>query len=578
MFVPWQQPRLFTVRHFVWYRKNRHVLGYLSVMLVVMPLSSKVEFSRVETRSKFPKISLFSMRFFWKRGAEHPWCCFMTRFFSKRGKSIPRCYALFSFLFILFGVVATENFYSWSANDILSEINSLIEMPSKKLKLVWKWLSECNAAHRWSAKKVDFAAVINGESNFAEAKWLTLTAPGRPRQLTLERLHSYWEWPRQHCVAIQSSLHGRLTRWTPWNLTTMLIAMNRAVETGASSTSANWTNSSLTSPVLPVTVLEHYPWWKMDCRRWDLPNPFMFDAHTAHTLAVMCIHHRDFMIQQNRMSHLKLTLMTMLIHELGKGHGALQTVQKVLGVNNMHIRTFQRHNRTLQKACQSVADTNLDTAAEVIRGVYGDLMDNVGVIYLTVSYDGTWQKRGFTSHQGVGVIIEVQTGLVIDYEVLSNYCHACALAENRLGAGTPEFETWQAAHIVCERNFDGDGSRGCQMHLEPLCGGVLVSIHTHPERWRFEYISCSDAVGTLWARSHHCQAQLCQPCRKENGNGTTKGCQVGEVGWTWRWLVNHPESYQAADLLRPCTSRQCGECRCNQGSCVGNTFYDGLWG
>ena len=55
---------------------------------------------------------------------------------------------------------------SLSANDILSEIESLIEMPPKKSKLIRKRLSECNAAHRWSAKKVDFAAVTDGESNF----------------------------------------------------------------------------------------------------------------------------------------------------------------------------------------------------------------------------------------------------------------------------------------------------------------------------------------------------------------------------------------------------------------------------
>ena len=60
-------------------------------------------------------------------------------------------------------------FDSWSANDILSEIDSLIEMLPKKSKLVRKRLSKCNAAHRWSAKKVDFAAVIDGKSNFAEA-------------------------------------------------------------------------------------------------------------------------------------------------------------------------------------------------------------------------------------------------------------------------------------------------------------------------------------------------------------------------------------------------------------------------
>ena len=127
----------------------------------------------------------------------------------------------------------------------------------------------------------------------------------------------------------------------------------------------------------------------------------------------------------------------------------------MLGLNNMHLKTFQRHNRKVHQACQSVADTSLDTASEIIRGVYGDLMDDAGVIDITVSYDDTWQKRGFTSHHGVGVAIEVQTGLVIDYEVLSNYCHACALAENSLGMGTAALQAWNTAHTACDNNFDG---------------------------------------------------------------------------------------------------------------------------
>ena len=74
------------------------------------------------------------------------------------------------------------------------------------------------------------------------------------------------------------------------------------------------------------------------------------------------------------------TVMTMLVRELGKGHAALQKFQTVLGLNNMHLKTFQRHNRKVHQACQSVADISLDTATEVIRGAFGDLMDDAGVI------------------------------------------------------------------------------------------------------------------------------------------------------------------------------------------------------
>ncbi|GBL72366.1 hypothetical protein AVEN_115302-1 [Araneus ventricosus] len=43
-------------------------------------------------------------------------------------------------------------------------------------------------------------------------------------------------------------------------------------------------------------------------------------------------------------------------------------------------------------------------------------------IYSTVSYDGTWQKRGHTSLYGIGIVVDILTVLVIDYEILSKYC------------------------------------------------------------------------------------------------------------------------------------------------------------
>ena len=44
------------------------------------------------------------------------------------------------------------------------------------------------------------------------------------------------------------------------------------------------------------------------------------------------------------------------------------------------------------------------------------------IIDIAVSFDGTWLTRGFCSLYGIGAVIEVQSGLVIDFVVLSLYC------------------------------------------------------------------------------------------------------------------------------------------------------------
>ena len=50
---------------------------------------------------------------------------------------------------------------------------------------------------------------------------------------------------------------------------------------------------------------------------------------------------------------------------------------------------------------------------------------DVDTVDIAVSYDGTWQKRGNSSHNGVFVVIDVLAGYVIDFEVMSNYCQVC---------------------------------------------------------------------------------------------------------------------------------------------------------
>ena len=55
-----------------------------------------------------------------------------------------------------------------------------------------------------------------------------------------------------------------------------------------------------------------------------------------------------------------------------------------------------------------------------------------GTPWIDVSFDGTWMKRGFTSHYGIGAVIDILTGYVIDFELLSTYCHICEMNEEKL--------------------------------------------------------------------------------------------------------------------------------------------------
>ena len=93
------------------------------------------------------------------------------------------------------------------------------------------------------------------------------------------------------------------------------------------------------------------------------------------------------------------------------------------------MKTYQRIANQVHEAGQKATYACFLKAAKAVRKVYMEMDASItadSVIPIAITYDGTWHRRGHSSHFGVGVIIELNTGLVIDAHVMSNYCHGCA--------------------------------------------------------------------------------------------------------------------------------------------------------
>ena len=75
---------------------------------------------------------------------------------------------------------------------------------------------------------------------------------------------------------------------------------------------------------------------------------------------------------------------------------------------------------------------------DIVRSAYDDTDGTEDKAYhdVSITQDGTWQKRGFSSKYGVIVAIELLTGMVLDYELLSLHCQVCKLSAKRLGKNT----------------------------------------------------------------------------------------------------------------------------------------------
>ncbi|GFX55969.1 uncharacterized protein TNCV_2164461 [Trichonephila clavipes] len=72
--------------------------------------------------------------------------------------------------------------------------------------------------------------------------------------------------------------------------------------------------------------------------------------------------------------------------------------------------------------------------------------ENSGVTNIAVSFDGTWLTRRHTSQIGVGCVIDMLTGYVVDFKVISKYCKECEIAKGELEKNSAEYEIWFNGH------------------------------------------------------------------------------------------------------------------------------------
>ncbi|GFW28661.1 uncharacterized protein TNCV_3713761 [Trichonephila clavipes] len=116
--------------------------------------------------------------------------------------------------------------------------------------------------------------------------------------------------------------------------------------------------------------------------------------------------------------------------KIGKGHAALELFSMAIGIHAMDKKTFSKCLHKLYEEKCSFKEDILEISRKVVRKHHEDLLGTAnGVIDITVSYDGTWQKRGHSSLYGIGIVIDILTGLIIDYEILSKYCPECTTAK-----------------------------------------------------------------------------------------------------------------------------------------------------
>lgn len=102
---------------------------------------------------------------------------------------------------------------------------------------------------------------------------------------------------------------------------------------------------------------------------------------------------------------------------IGKGQASAETFCAIMNLPKPPSR-FQTITEILGNATKEAA---MDSMRKAVQEAF-EIEDSTE---LTVAVDGTWQKRGFKSLNGVVSATTITSGKVIDVEILSKYCQMC---------------------------------------------------------------------------------------------------------------------------------------------------------
>lgn len=146
------------------------------------------------------------------------------------------------------------------------------------------------------------------------------------------------------------------------------------------------------------------------------------------------------------------TRLTYAMRSIGQGYSSIEKFTALMNLPKpMTQKSYEKLVSSLLKAAQEVAEETMNDAANELKDDSADDVTDVGI-----SADGSWQRRGYSSLNGTYTAISLETGKVLDCEIMSRYCKKCKQHE-KLKKSKPEmYEKWYKKHKkVCTINHVG---------------------------------------------------------------------------------------------------------------------------
>ncbi|GIY30795.1 uncharacterized protein CDAR_217871 [Caerostris darwini] len=103
------------------------------------------------------------------------------------------------------------------------------------------------------------------------------------------------------------------------------------------------------------------------------------------------------------------------MRQIGKGFSSAYKFCAILNLPALSKSGYKKHEHRLLKVVTDVAEDSMCNAAKEVAETFN--LDVCGI-----SVDGTWQRRGHTDIKGCVAVLSIDTGKVLDLEVMSSYC------------------------------------------------------------------------------------------------------------------------------------------------------------
>jgi len=117
------------------------------------------------------------------------------------------------------------------------------------------------------------------------------------------------------------------------------------------------------------------------------------------------------------------------MRSIGQGHASIKRFCTHMNMPPpLHFKAYRASNIALSRAAKSVATTTMKEAADELHQNKGQ-PDNQ-ITQCSVSCDGTWQRRGYSSLNGCVTTLSIETGKCLDVEILTKVCHGCQKIAN----------------------------------------------------------------------------------------------------------------------------------------------------